>query len=353
MFRITARTTTCFGIAACLTAGVTAADAQLIEAEAPATLDRWMYPFNGSPGTRLSSSTFGAPRLEGFDDHDAQFIVGFRTDSLVPTSLAASAYRVVSATVYATVSNDAQFRYDPTYDNQNTYDNQEEPPYPGLVPDPDAGRPVSLWGIGYREGYTLQTWTETTPFGFNPTVPPAQGARTAFGAVFDPAGTPIDISNHLKAEIDRTPLAIGRNPDLTPGDLVPFDSTFAFEVNLCDPGTRAYLRESLSAGELRFGITSLHPASGGPDGGSGDPSYPIWYTRENPIAQILGLQPRLEIVVRVGSAADYNGDGQRNFFDISTFIADFNAGNPAADVNTDCLLNFFDISAFIAEFNTP
>ena len=337
---------------AALTAAGSPAAAQLLQVDTTATLDRWMYPFNGSPGTRLSASTFGAPRLEGFDDHDAQFIIGFRTDTEVPTGLAPAAYRVVSATVYASVSNDAQFRYDATYDPQNTYENQEGS-YPGLVPDADTGRPVHLWGVGYREGYTLQTWTETTPFGFNPTVPPAQGARTAFSAVFDPSGAAIDISNHLKAEIDRTPLGVGRTDDLTPGDLVPFDTTFAFEVDLCNPGTRAYLGQSLAAGELRFGITSLHPASGGPGGGTGDPSYPIWHTRENPIAQILGLQPRLEIEVRVGSAADYNGDGLRNFFDISAFIADFNAGSPAADLNTDCLLNFFDISAFIAEFNTP
>lgn len=346
------RKTACFGIVVSLAALAPSAHAQLIDMTTNATLDRWMYPFNGSPGNRLSASTFGAPRLEGFDDHDSQFIVGFRTDGFVPTGQAPGAYRVIAATVYATVSNEAQFHYDPTYDPQNTYENQEGS-YPGLVPDADLGRPVHLWGIGYRDGYSLQTWTEMSPFGFNPTVPPAQEARTAFSAVFDASGTAIDISNHLKAEIDRTPLGIGRCDTVTPGDFVPADSTFAFEVDLCDPGTRAYLAQSLAAGELRFGITSLHPASGGPGGGTGDPSYPIWYTRENPIAQLLGFQPRLEIEVWVGSAADYNGDGLRNFFDISAFIADYNSGSPAADLNSDCLLNFFDISAFIAEFNTP
>jgi hypothetical protein len=336
------------GLAACV-GGV---NAQLIGLDTTATLDRWMYPFSGSPGTRLSASTFGAPRLDGFDDHDAQFIVGFDTDGLVPVGLAPALYRVVSATVYATVTNDRQFRFDPTYDNQNTYQSQEGG-YPALVPDADTGRPVHLWGVGYRDGFTLETWTETSPFGFNPTIPPAQEARTAFIATFDANGQASDASNHLTAERDLDPMAIGQADGVSPGQLVAADTTFAFSVDLCGQGTRTYLNESLAAGELRFGISCLHPADGGPSGGAGDPSYPVWYTRENPIAQILGLQPRLELEVRVGSAADYNGDGLRNFFDIAAFLDDFNTGAPAADLNTDCTLNFFDLLTFIDEFNTP
>lgn len=52
---------------------------------------------------------------------------------------------------------------------------------------------------------------------------------------------------------------------------------------------------------------------------------------------------------------DINDDGLLNFFDISTFIALFNAQNPAADffpvAAGDGLFNFFDLSTFIAEFN--
>ncbi|MFK7883332.1 MAG: laminin B domain-containing protein [Phycisphaerales bacterium] len=50
--------------------------------------------------------------------------------------------------------------------------------------------------------------------------------------------------------------------------------------------------------------------------------------------------------------ADFNADGSVNFFDISDFIAAFNAGNAAADlVEPFGSLNFFDISAFIDVFN--
>lgn len=329
-----------------------AAQAQLIDFSTDATLDRWMYPFNGTPGTRLSASTFGIPRLEGFDDHDAQFILGFRTDSAIPTGLDASQYRIISVRVSATVSNDQAFRFDATYDPHFTYQNQEGH-YPHLQPDTTPGRPVKLWGVGYRDGFTLETWQETSPFGFNPTIPPSQEARTAYIAVFDPDGTPSDASNNLKQEVDLTPMAIGQTDAVAPGVLVPADTTFTFDVDICQPGVRAYLQQSLAAGEPRFGISSLHEADGGPDGGAGPVAYPIWYTRENPIAQIFGYVPHMEIEVRVGNAGDYNGDGVRNFFDISDFLRDFNAGNLAADMNGDCVLNFFDISIFLNEFNNP
>ncbi len=52
---------------------------------------------------------------------------------------------------------------------------------------------------------------------------------------------------------------------------------------------------------------------------------------------------------------DINDDGLLNFFDISTFIALFNAQDPRADffpvAAGDGLFNFFDLSTFIAEFN--
>ncbi|MEM9374430.1 MAG: GC-type dockerin domain-anchored protein [Planctomycetota bacterium] len=43
--------------------------------------------------------------------------------------------------------------------------------------------------------------------------------------------------------------------------------------------------------------------------------------------------------------------GALNFFDISTYIARFNASDPAADTNNDGTLNFFDIALYIQLFN--
>ncbi len=50
--------------------------------------------------------------------------------------------------------------------------------------------------------------------------------------------------------------------------------------------------------------------------------------------------------------ADFNGDGAVNFFDISAFIAAFNAQNPSADIAAPFgVWNFFDISSFMAAYN--
>ena len=53
------------------------------------SLDRWMYSFNSTPGTRTAMSTFGeigtvVPGFN-FDDRMAQCLIGFDTASRVPT----------------------------------------------------------------------------------------------------------------------------------------------------------------------------------------------------------------------------------------------------------------------------
>ena len=49
--------------------------------------------------------------------------------------------------------------------------------------------------------------------------------------------------------------------------------------------------------------------------------------------------------------ADINNDGELNFFDVSAFVALFNAGDPAADFNGDGQANFFDFADFLSAFN--
>ena len=52
-----------------------------------------------------------------------------------------------------------------------------------------------------------------------------------------------------------------------------------------------------------------------------------------------------------GCAADLNGDGMLNFFDISAFLEAYSRQDPAADFNDDGMFNFFDVSAFLNAFN--
>ena len=310
------------------------------------SIDRWNYPFNGSPGSRLSASTFGAVELEGFDDHDAQFVLGFATNADVTTGLESSQYQVLSARVTITNTNGEVFEYDPTYDTHDTYLFLDD------SLDSDTGRPVHLWAMGYRNGFDATSWSEFSPFGGIPSVEPTQEMRHAFAAYFPFNGSEaVDISNNLKQEFDATPMAIAQTSDVTPGELVPVDTTFSFDVDLCQPGVRSYLAQGLANGEVRFTITSLHAANGGDGGGTGEIRYPFWYSKENPIATIFGYTPTLELTVRVGSAGDFNGDGDLNFFDVSAFLTAFNSSDISADLNNDCQFNFFDVSLFLTAFS--
>ena len=64
--------------------------------------------------------------------------------------------------------------------------------------------------------------------------------------------------------------------------------------------------------------------------------------------------PDLELPLTVSAAlvcrVDFNGDGLLDFFDISAFLAAFNASDLGVDLNGDGLLDFFDVSTFLAEF---
>lgn len=68
-----------------------------------------------------------------------------------------------------------------------------------------------------------------------------------------------------------------------------------------------------------------------------------------------GLQGIYELdTVRAGAlascAADRNGDGSLNFFDITDFLNDFNAGDASADITGDNRFDFFDVSGYLALF---
>ncbi|MFG0247010.1 MAG: GC-type dockerin domain-anchored protein [Phycisphaerales bacterium JB052] len=51
-----------------------------------------------------------------------------------------------------------------------------------------------------------------------------------------------------------------------------------------------------------------------------------------------------------GCPADFDGNGAVDFFDISAFVAAFQAGDPAADFTGDGSFDFFDVSAFVGAY---
>lgn len=58
------------------------------------------------------------------------------------------------------------------------------------------------------------------------------------------------------------------------------------------------------------------------------------------------------VFARLTCSADFDGDNQLNFFDVSAFIGLYNAQDPRADLAAPFgQFNFFDIAAFISNFN--
>lgn len=335
-----------FGATVAVVGGIACASGP-IEAEwTVPTLDRWMYPFNSTPGTRPVASIFAALEMEGFDDRDAQFLIGFDTSVQVPAGLGRASYRVARARIRATVAMDRTFEYDPTHDPLGSYLAAGEP---GHVPDVDAGRPIELFAAGYRNGFSALTFMESSPFGGAPLVPPAEGARNVFAANLDGQGEATDVSRNVRLREETTPLAIGTTSAVSPGEFVPVNTEFEFVVDLCVTGAQAYLARALDQGMLHLVISSLHaiPGPGGPV------EYPVFYTKENALA----LPPfdrtaKLELTVVINCDPDLDGNGRLDVFDFLAFGNLFAAGDLIADFDGNCVLDIFDFLAFGNAFAT-
>jgi hypothetical protein len=50
--------------------------------------------------------------------------------------------------------------------------------------------------------------------------------------------------------------------------------------------------------------------------------------------------------------ADFNLDGELNFFDVSAFLVAYLDGDLVADLNLDGILNFFDVASFLESYGT-
>ena len=127
-----------------------AAAAQVYSASAsqPA-IDRWMYPFGSSPGAEANAPVFAALHQPGFDERDAQFLLAFDTAPAIPAQAGELRYRVIAARVRVVVSNDQRFQYDPTFDAVTTSYLSTDLEY---TPDQDPGKPIELFGVGFRNG---------------------------------------------------------------------------------------------------------------------------------------------------------------------------------------------------------
>ena len=311
---------------ACVLGPSAAADSYRVDFASP-TLDRWNYPFNPTPGTRIVASTFGNdPGGSMFDNRDGQFIVGFDTGAAVPPGLGAATYTVQSCVVEITYANDFVVEYDPTVDPYTAFLPATDPEY---IDDADPGQPIELYGVGFRNGFSLGTWTEFTPYTPGNVLDPS--VRSAFALGTNQSGAWVDVSNSVRERWTPQPFAVGQIADLKPGSLVPMNSTMRFTLDVSSPSVQSYLRNAVNAGRLRLTACSLTKVV--QQGGN----FPTFYCRENPLVTATGVgAAALHLVVSTQTCvpADLNCDGVVNAQDLATLLGQWGTGG-SADLNGD------------------
>jgi hypothetical protein len=269
-------------------------------------LDRWMYPF-GPTGPRPTASTFTTigSTIEGFDDRDAQYLLGFDTGATVPSGRPTWAYNISSVTLTVRVlveDGTPGWVFDATPDAATSV---LPPSDPSATVDADAGRPIELFACDYRgeQPQTGQPWsalnyTQSSPFATLDPIGFARGNRAVFPIDFGGVGgASRDVSNNVTGAVRFDPEALSvaqvfapGGVAVSPGATVPTQSDVRFEVSLASPGVREYIARGLAMGRLNLIVSSLHPAS---DFGSGPVVYPVYGTRFNPFS----VSPRLELTV--------------------------------------------------------
>lgn len=341
-------------IAASLSVSATSSLAQNFNANyGTPILDRWMYPFNFSAGAESRASLFAALNQPGFDDRDAELLVGFNTNADIPTGQGRQRYKLLRATLSVFVENDNEFYYDPSADPLASSFDPSDPSY---VADADPSKPIEVWAAGYRNGFSAATFQENSPFGGTPVVQPAQQARNVFPALLDNAQNATDMALQVRQKVAANPMALARlfddnSVELTPGTLVPQGTEVRFDLAGVSSANYVYLQNAMNSGLVRLLVTTLEPTSGGPGGGTGGVTYPRIYTRENPVSS-LGFAPRLTLEVAITCAADFNGDNVVDDADFSIFVGAYNELLDArCDLNGDDLTDDADFSIFVGAYD--
>jgi hypothetical protein len=301
---------------------------------APA-IERWMYPFNAAPCDRPAGSVFGSfGDAAGVDTRHAQHLIGWDTAELVSTNDGPTRYLVRRCRVTLTINRGNLFAYDPTQDDFRTY---FETNHPNYLPDADAGRPVELFGVGFRYGYDALSFDQCAPFGTN-----APGQRNAYAAGWSTNGTLVDVSNNVGKtneaflSFEVAPFALGQTTNAAPGQLVPPGAKITFDLNLNDPFVLAYLQAALDSGRLRLMVTSLHVTAGQ----FGAPSYPDFATHFNDAV----IEPtRLELDGTVINNGDADADGLLD--DWERFYFAHLTSTAAADSDGDGMNNAAEFQA--------
>ncbi len=344
--------------------------------------DRWHYPFNASPGTRATGSTFGStgdldplgnPR---FNDRDGTLIIGWNTTTQIAPDQGPEAYHVKAVRVTVTSEGGAEWPVDLTADDWFTYDvnadgmvNGDGFPrgHPmdtdGESDDVDVGRPFELFGTGFGPDAPFDelTWTETSIFiGWNQQ--PFPVARNPFPFVYQ-NGTleKLHVEDNVKGlhndalptpvfQFTPVPWATGEPVGYVPGATPdPFDVVFEIDLDLSCGAVRDYFAGQLDTGRVIVTITSLFETF--EQAPSGFPSFFLNNPGGNP------HPAELLVVLSDHPLGDIDGDGDVDEMDVAMMVQvllDPDAATPEqqerADLNGNGAADGGDLQTFVVAF---
>ncbi|MDG2383758.1 MAG: hypothetical protein P8N76_18945 [Pirellulaceae bacterium] len=323
-------------------------------------IDQWLYPANGTPGSRILGPTFGSLGGPGSSTDPARrgaTVLGFNTSIAIEADLAPHQYEINSIRINLTNGpGNGNIVYDNTYDLISDLANDTD----------DPGRPIELFGLGFRDNYP----DPYEKLGFDPVdyAPPEfeegtslfssnTGAYDLFPLGDDGSGNLTDVYNSPTGGYnarheepvpawDTVPWAIGVVPDLTPGSTVPYESNYTFQIDLGLPNVLEHLQQSLADGGVGFFVSSLHQ----PAGHTGTIAYPQWYLKEHP----RGTAATMEMDVNIlsdGVAGDFDGDQLLGIDDINLLTTVVASGSQDLrfDINGDLGVSTNDLRVWVKE----
>ena len=312
--------------------------------ELAVSADRWFYPFNATPGNRILASTFGQDTYTVFDDRDGQFLLVFDLSEIgIPTPIDPSLINFESLRLEVNYEGTNPVIYDNTIDDPSTFGSNS-------APDSDAGRPLEVWPVGWRDGWTAGTFPEDGPYssdggGFGRSI------RNAYPKTTDANGFLQDAGNQPTLGFAANPLAIGLSSNTTPGDLIPVDSTIVFEMESLGENENLLLAQGVEDGKLAFLLTSMTEVI---EGGKGA-DYPSYYCREHPNVTFgLAFAARLSGTINImngpplGCEADLNRDGNIGLSDVLVILSEWGCTNCLSDIDGNGTTGFDDVISVLA-----
>jgi prepilin-type N-terminal cleavage/methylation domain-containing protein len=339
-------------------------------------LDVWFYPHGFSAGSRAFGPTFAGLELSGGDfmpgtatspTRSGTSLVAFNTATQISTGLLATRYQINSVTVTFTMESGSGsiLRYDPTPATR------AEVLADFLSGNENAPRPMELYGVGLGAGYTGYEFSAPAsgPPMLDEITHPYSGPGGSYIAypIVGSESKPdqyVDVSNNITggfsatasenttAPFDASPWAIGAHASLAPGDAIPDNTTFTFQLDLSLPGVTSYLQQGLSSGELGFFISSLH--STGEFGAGG--GYPQWYLKES-AGLLQGIPGTLAIdyqIIEAFPPGDYDRNGVVDAEDFAKWRSAFGspvAAGAGADGNGSGIVDAADYVVWRRHFN--